>query len=318
MRRWPAGLSLAASLLLSACAAPRPVAEEDRYQRPVPKDEAPFAAEPAPKTDPAPREEPAPRRPPPPRATPTERARAAKDDIACTREVLKSQGRGDNADAFAMLQACVSDDKFRKLQMLYASPWRELIVQLGDVEAASLVAHVIATRGASAADIASARENHFQIYDLKTVIKNPGRFTGRLILVRGTVSDQRSGGPGVTIVEFAETMRGTQDHMGYVEETKTTRYTNFRGEVTTVTHSDWNGRTYGKSGSSDISIESGRSVTAYASNQLEPMEPEREYVILARFQKVSRATADDGEVDNVKVQLLRWYHLGVELPDISR
>jgi hypothetical protein len=193
--------------------------------------------------------------------------------------------------AWQLLKACVARENFSMLKPLIGDAWAEDLRTRR--EAPTLLAKPIARRGGSIdRDISELQKARVPLFTLAAAMAQPNVFKGRYIVLRGKVDDLRAAKGGamtVTIAEYAVS--------GQLKESRT------QGPV-----AQWRGgrsRSGGNSAyrddfevkrqfvSDNTSEETGREALGRLAKADPFLQPDKEFIILARFDGV-RST-DDGE-----------------------
>ena len=240
--------------------------------------------------------------PPPPAPPPSPRAQAKtkpkakvridvlaaqmRDDLECQKAVSKLANRSKR-HAWALIKACINQDKFRNLRMVLTEPWRSFL----SAEPRSLqwVAHLIAIRGADfRSDLPLVRSERIGVSTLREVMNAPSDHKARPVLFRGYVISRQLMRDGFIRMRIAEVGRITVD-----------KKVEFEGVVY-------------KYGSNEKRMLTGRLIEARTGPLPMLVREGNEFVFLGTFSKLTQNNSGE---DVAQLQLIDVFRRGVVLPD---
>lgn len=225
--------------------------------------------------------------------------------------------RTSRDDAWSALRACVERSRwphgaFTRLQTLIGGAWDEELKTRPDAPA--LVARVIAARGGDVAgDLPLAQRSRVPLFSLRAALEQPDLYKGRQVLLRGSLAELRAEGGRTTALLRESALRSaTREYeTGPKSRTEHEETITGAGGVRTARYGEFGGQ-----GAANRSARTDRSTLArrYENEkvltgrqalgrlaQADPfLEPDREFVFLARFDGV-RAADDDTTLGLVTV-----------------
>jgi hypothetical protein len=140
-----------------------------------------------------------------------ELAARMRDDIECEQAVVNLEKRSPKV-AWALLRACVDQDKFRNLRRLLDAPWRKQLEAMKEWDRHRLLGHVVAIRGADFdTDLRLLGAAGFEISALRAAIDRPSDFRAKPVIFRGYVRSRRLEKDGAIAMVIGEVGRYTVD-----------------------------------------------------------------------------------------------------------
>lgn len=273
---------LALPCVLIACATTEPIAAPTPQAAPtrleaVPRQPAPFDARGFAATQ----------------LTPIECERAARH----LREMNPDQG-------WAALAACIERSRwprgeFTNLELLTAGAWDQDLQTRPD--APRLIAKVMALRGGDVeGDIPLVQKSRLPVFTLAAALRQPDVYKGRWVLVRAALSDIRQEGTKAAAMMRETSLRATAREVqeGSVSRVDRTGSTTARAEVQTSRYGNARGsaqiNSSGRTEYSRVSqkfenerVETGRRAVGKLAQADPFLEPEKDFLFLARFDGVS-------------------------------
>lgn len=253
-------------------------------------------------------------------STPAPTARPAFDAAAFAAEKLRpapceQTARGMLAespnDAWAALKVCAQNPDFTLLRELLAPAWAEQLKKRPD--AMRMLGRVIANRGGSIGrDVAVLNESRFPLFSFAAAMAQPDTYKGKHVLLRGVVTDlkTKSGANTVMLAEYSLAGSETDMEVGPRSYTKSNREGSVTSSRSGSGNASYNTTKYGSgsakgsfrsdqtvSGRSSSSTVSGKTVKKFDNTSTETgrqalgklakadpfLVPDKEFVILARF-----------------------------------
>ncbi len=143
----------------------------------------------------------------------SEIAARAVDDRTCDAAARKVYAKSAKV-GFALLIACIDQDKYRDLTGLFDGPWSTRIAKLPPMTRVRLAAQVVSIRGANlSTDLPELSSRGMTIHGLSDAIEEKAD-AGALVLFRGTVVERRLKPTGAMALAIAEIGRATIDRRG--------------------------------------------------------------------------------------------------------
>ncbi|MEQ9502324.1 MAG: hypothetical protein RIT81_35970 [Deltaproteobacteria bacterium] len=143
----------------------------------------------------------------------SEIAARAVDDRTCDAAARKVYAKSAKV-GFALLIACIDQDKYRDLDGLFDGPWSARISKLPPMTRVRLATQVVAIRGANlSSDLPQLSSRGMTIYGLSDAIEAKAD-AGALVLFRGTVVERKLKPTGAMALAIAEIGRATIDRRG--------------------------------------------------------------------------------------------------------
>lgn len=125
-----------------------------------------------------------------------------RDDLECERVVTEMAKRSEKV-AWALLETCVKQDKFRNLRLLLEERWRRRLEQEKPWDRYRLLAHVLAIRGGDfSSDLPILRGAGVTLLDLAGAMK--AKKTEEPVVFRGLVRARRLEPDGRVLLRIAE------------------------------------------------------------------------------------------------------------------
>ncbi len=282
---------------------------------------------------------PAPAEPPPPRpfdakAFAAQTPRAPDCELAARGLIAESP-----AKAWAALVACTQQAKFTLIREVLTDTW--LPVVLKQPNALPVLARIVAMRGGPVdRDVKLLNDKKVPVFKLATVLAQPALYKGKHVLLRGAVSEIGMQGEKQT-VKMAELQLGSAGYLAEVGPAykSSSSYSSAStggssGSGSARVNSTAYGRASARGSYETNSRSSSSSSSEYTSQKMERrydnvsnptgrevlgaletsdpfLEPNKELVVLARFEGVkttSTGEADDEEVQTVAVlTILKYY-----------
>ncbi len=235
-------------------------------------------------------------------------ARAHDAAFSCE-GTARAMAKRDEERGWQVMRQCIMRSDFTDLEMLVHGEWADRVKDSAD--AATLLAHVIAVRGGDVEnDLRLMRRRKMPLFSLAAALAEPDAYAGRFVLVRGTAKKGRPVDNG-RVFELTETKVMAESE--WVTAPGTARQTSKRaGAVVDRPGVDINGRGLVEDSQLDetskvevlhnVSVETGRVVTARLQTGEPSLEPSVDYVVVVRFKGMEKGDADlDGEVGEVAV-----------------
>jgi hypothetical protein len=223
-----------------------------------------------------------------------------------------------NADqGWAALGACIQRSRwprgeFTQLELLTAGSWDQELQTRAD--APRLVAKVVALRGGDVeGDIPLLQKSRVPMFTLAAALRQPEVYKGRWVLLRGALSEVRQEGARTAVVMRETSLRATAHEVqsGPISRYESSSHAAGQGEYANSTKSSSGARTdYRSSGNGQYSssrrseystvkqkfenerVETGRRAVGKLPQADPFLEPEKDFLFLARFDGVSPAQDD--------------------------
>jgi hypothetical protein len=225
--------------------------------------------------------------------TPAECEKAARQ----LREANPNQG-------WAALAACVERSRwprgeFTHLELLTAGAWDQDLQTRPD--APRLIAKVVALRGGDVeGDIPLVQKSRAPVFTLAAALRQPEVYKGRWLLMRGALSEIRQEGTKAALVMRETSLRATAREIqdGSISRVDRSGTSSARAEVQTSRYGDARGSAQvSSSGRTEYSrvkqrfenerVETGRRAVGRLPQADPFLEPEKDFLFLARFDGVS-------------------------------
>jgi hypothetical protein len=223
-----------------------------------------------------------------------------------------------NADqGWAALGACIQRSRwprgeFTQLELLTAGSWDQDLQTRAD--APRLVAKVVALRGGDVeGDLPLLQRSRVPMFTLAAALRQPDVYKGRWVLLRGALSEVRQEGAKTALVMRETSLRATarEVQVGSISRYESSSKGGAQGEFSSTTKSSSTGKTdyrasgsgqYASSGRSEHStvkqkfenerVETGRRAVGKMAQADPFLEPEKDFLFLARFDGVSPSHDD--------------------------
>jgi hypothetical protein len=240
------------------------------------------------------------------------RAEAHRFDHAADCEIEARALEAQNADrGWKLLRACVERGDFTDLRVLLDGAWdRELRSR---PDAGEMLTRLIAVRGGDIeGDVAFLHDHRVPVFTLADALAEPDVYAGRLLVMRVRVSDFRKTGDAATVqldeythndsMVYAPVGRG-REHVRKIDDTG---HDGPDGEAHHVTVHDRHNRVEQRMASEDVAT--GRQALGKLEKPDPFLEPDKDFVVLARFDGVrQRSDADDDHDPRLAVVTLLHY-----------
>ena len=212
-----------------------------------------------------------------------------------------------NADrGWAALGACIERARwprgeFTQLELLTRGYWDQDLQTRAD--APRLIAKVVALRGGDVeGDIPLVQKSRVPLFTLAAALRQPDVYKGRWVLVRGALNEIRQEGPRAALMLRETSLRATarEVQVGTVSRVDRSGTTTVRAEAQSTRYG--NARASGQlssSGRTEYStvnqkfenerVETGRRAVGKLAQADPFLEPEKDFLFLARFDGVSPA-----------------------------
>lgn len=204
---------------------------------------------------------------------------------------------------FAVMVQCIRRNDFGDLEGLIDGPWAERVAASPD--AALLLAHVMAVRGGDIeSDLRLLRRRKMPVYSLQAALAEPDSYKGRAVILRAAARDGRNTGGGRTF-RLVETKLMAESR--WVTAPRTTRI-DVRDESEVAEPAGVEVRRGAVQRGSrsqtekvevehNVSVETGRAVTARVDGDELSLEPATDYVVVLRFEGERERTNEDGDTE---------------------
>ena len=230
---------------------------------------------------------------------------AIAHDVAFNCEqTARAMHKKDPKRGWAVMRQCVRRNDFSDLEILIEGIWAEQLA--ADVDAALLLAHVIAIRGGDvSADLRLLRRRKMPVYSLQAALFEPESYRGRTVILRGNARQGRSvgGGRAFRIIEtkvMAESEWVTRPGTGRLA-------TRSSGELSDQPDISVRGRGVVERNSREVSekvevlhnvnVETGLELVGRVETDEPSLEPATDYVLVVRFDGTREAVDANGDVD---------------------
>ncbi|HTO96133.1 MAG TPA: hypothetical protein VMK66_03730 [Myxococcales bacterium] len=210
-----------------------------------------------------------------------------------------------NADqGWAALGACIQRSRwprgeFTQLEVLTSGYWDQDLQTR--VDAPRLLARVVALRGGDVeGDIPLLQKSRVPMFTLAAALRQPDVYKGRWVLLRGALSEVRQEGAKTALVMRETSLRATarEVQVGSISRIDRSGTTSARAEVQTTHYGSARGSAQvSSSGRSEYStvkqkfenerVETGRRAVGKLPQADPFLEPEKDFLFLARFDGVS-------------------------------
>lgn len=145
----------------------------------------------------------------------TEYVARLRDDLECFKIIEGTAQKSVNT-AWAIMVACIRQDKFRNLKTLFSPPWKNKLKKLPKLRQVQLATHILATAGIwRDRDLLLLRENGLQVGVPEDVRDLQGARYRGYVLFRGRITNRtllRDGRMKLYIAEMTRMARtGTRD-----------------------------------------------------------------------------------------------------------
>ena len=262
-------------------------------------------------------------RPPPPAFDAHAWASAQPTPVECEFEARHLQ-KASRATAWAALEACVDRPRwlrgqFTQLELILSGAWDDELLKRP--EAARLVAHVIALRGGHVeGDLPSVQRLRVPLFSLAAALKQPDVYKGRFVVLRGNLADLRTEHGQTTALLRESALRSAtrEFETGLKHRSERQATTSAVGDVKTTAFGNLSGTASVNHGARtdestiDRRFENEKFITGRQAlgrlAQPDPfLEPDREFVFLARFDGVRAASDDEDAPSMALVSIVSYY-----------
>jgi hypothetical protein len=204
---------------------------------------------------------------------------------------------------WSALVACVergwSRGDFTHLERITAGFWDRDLTTRSD--APRLIAKIIALRGGDVeGDLSLVQKSRVPLFTLAAALRQPDVYRGRWVLMRGALSEirQDSGRPAALVRETSLRATSREVQVGTMTRIDRSKTTNARAEVETTRYGNARGSAHASSSSkTDFStlkqrfdnerVETGRHAVGKLAQADPFLEPEKDFLFLARFDGVN-------------------------------
>lgn len=230
-------------------------------------------------------------------------------------QTARAMAKKDRQRGWQVMRECILRRDFTDLELLIDSGWASDVAR--DARNASLLAHVIAVRGGDVDnDLRLLRRRKMPVYSLQAALAEPTAYKGRTILVRAKAKDGRMQGDGRAFTLDETKMMAESE---WVTAPGTSRSsTRTRGATRDQPTSDIagpgvvedtaNDRTSKVEVLHNVSVTTGRSVTASVAGDAPSLEPLTDYVVVLRFEGVRAVVDDEGEASDEPIGAVVDYY----------
>ena len=238
--------------------------------------------------------------------SPDEAKRIARSHDAAfsCEQTARAMAKKDIQRGWTVMRECILRRDFSDLEMLIDSGWSHHVAK--DAHSASLIAHVIAIRGGDVEnDLRLLRRRKMPVYSLQAALAEPSAYKGRYVLVRAKAKDGRAVGEGRTFtlqetkmmaesewVTTPGTSRESLRNRGTLRDQPTS---DIRGPGTVENNT--NDRTSKVEVLHNVSVTTGRSLTAKVPGDAPSLEPLIDYIVVLRFDGIQAVVDDEGEME---------------------
>lgn len=212
--------------------------------------------------------------------------------------------------AWAVLKACIGHQDFTVINRLIDGAWDKDLQSRPD--ASLLLARVIARRGGDVAgDLAMLRQRRIPLFSLQAAIAQPETYQGRLVLIRGRITEQRSQGgtPVVMLTEVGLGAKTTDVEVGPAFTSSHRTSANGTMSASSPEHGsaslEASGRVQSDSRhartrqhTENVTTETGLEALVRLTKPDPFLENEREFIVLARFDGVRATSREEPQPDD--------------------
>lgn len=242
------------------------------------------------------------------------RAEAHRFDHAADCELSARQLKERNPDrGWKLLRACVDRGDFTELRALLDGPWDAELRGRGD--AGELLTKLVAVRGGDIeGDLALLHEHKVPVFTLADALAQPEVYAGRLVILRARPGELRNRG-GQATVELIEYTHNAEMVYAAVgpgrQRTRETTHTSRENGSSEHHHTMSTRRdTATEQRMVTEDVETGRQALGKLAKVDPFFEPDKDFVILARFDGVRQKDGDD-EADKLAVlSVLHYFRPG--------
>lgn len=242
------------------------------------------------------------------------RAEAHRFDHAADCELFARQLKEKNPDrGWKLLRACVDRGDFTELRALLDGPWDAELRNRPD--AGELLTRLIAVRGGDIeGDIALLHQHKVPVFTLADAMAQPQVYAGRLVILRARAGELRTQGGAATVelTEYTHNADMVYAAVGPGHQHKTRVHQRDReGSATEAHHTsatDQDTRMEKRMVTDDV--ETGRTALGKLAKVDPFFEPDKDFVILARFDGVRETADDDGDDQRAVLSVLHYFRPG--------
>ena len=227
------------------------------------------------------------------------KAEAHRFDHASDCEIEARRLKSRNADrGWQLLRACIDRGDFTEIRTLLDGPWDADLRSRND--AGELLKRLVAARGGDIdSDLALLHQHHVPIFTLADALEQPEVYAGRFVMMRARVSDLRKVDGAVTVQldEYAHTMGLAYAPVGPgTQQTISTTHAYREGPASGTDRAVSRQRDH----AIDRRTTTGDTETGHQAlgkmRAADPFfEPNKDFVVLTRFDGVRDRADDDGQ-----------------------
>jgi len=244
------------------------------------------------------------------------RAEAHRFDHAADCEIEARALKASNAErGWKLLRACIERGDFTDLRVLLDGAWDAELRNRAD--AGEMLTKLIAVRGGDIeGDVAFLHDHRVPVFTLADALAQPEVYAGRLVIMRARVSDFRKAGSAATVQldEYTHNDDLVYARVGHghvrTRRVEESGHDGQMGEHHQVTVHEGHHRTEQRMTSDDIAT--GRQALGKLDKPDPFLEPNKDFVVLARFDGVRQRNDTDEDHDPrlAVVSVLHYFRPG--------